>query len=206
MSPHPFTLLSLIVILSLLLPLVGPPVTVQGQPGMATASGFPSLPASRSSLLPATDPDRARVAVATLQSALVAAPAGPGMTPADAENVEFVGQIGCLSYAVAVQGDYAYVGEGPRLTILDISNPASPTVVGKTDPLPDVVQGVAVAGGYAYVADERGGLLVLRYTGGVEPTPTPTSTFTPTPTPTATSTPTATPAHLIYLPLVLRNF
>ena len=68
------------------------------------------------------------------------------------QNVELVGQIGGVSYAVAVQGNYAYLGVGPRLVVLDISNPANPTVVGQTEVLPGVVQGVAVAGNYAYVA------------------------------------------------------
>lgn len=45
------------------------------------------------------------------------------------------------------------------------------------------------------------------------PTATPTSTATPTATPTSTATPTATPtgtvtppAHLIYLPIILKNY
>ena len=63
-------------------------------------------------------------------------PAHPLFSTADAENVEFVGHIGGVTHAVAVQGSYAYIGEGPRLTILDISNPASPIVVGKTLPMP----------------------------------------------------------------------
>ena len=90
---------------------------------------------------------------------------------ADVQNVEFVGQIGGATYAVAVQGNYAYVGEGPRLTILDVSNPVSPTMVGKTDPLPDVVYDVAVAGNYAYVADEYyGGLRVVDVSDPAHPT------------------------------------
>jgi hypothetical protein len=80
-------------------------------------------------------------------------PADPLFSTADAQNVEFVGHIGGATRAVAIQGNYAYVGEGPRLTILDISNPASPTVVGNTSLLPDIVWGVCVAGGCAYVAD-----------------------------------------------------
>jgi hypothetical protein len=48
---------------------------------------------------------------------------------AEAENVEFVGQIGGATRAVSIQGDYAYIGLGPRLAVLDISNPAAPTVV-----------------------------------------------------------------------------
>jgi len=80
---------------------------------------------------------------------------------ADAENVELVGHIGGVTEAVFVQGNYAYIGEGPGLTILDISNPASPTVVGKTPPLPDIVRGVYVSGSYAYVAVDEAGLQVV---------------------------------------------
>jgi hypothetical protein len=76
--------------------------------------------------------------------------------------VEFVGHIGGYNNTVAVQGYYAYNGEGPALTILDVSNPSSPTVTGKTDPLPDaVVRGVAVVDNYAYVAGGYGGLRVV---------------------------------------------
>ena len=57
-------------------------------------------------------------------------------------NVEFVGQIGGASYAVEVQGDYAYAGVGPSLVILDITNPTSPIVAGKTPTLPELVEGV----------------------------------------------------------------
>ena len=88
-------------------------------------------------------------------------PAHPLFSTADAENVELVGHIGGVTHAVAVQGNYAYVGEGPRLTILNVSNPASPIVVGKTPPLPGLVQAVAVAEGYAYVADDYAGLRVV---------------------------------------------
>jgi hypothetical protein len=52
--------------------------------------------------------------------------AAQAQSPA-AQNVELVGHIGGVTDAVFVQGNYAYIGEGPRLTILDISNPASPS-------------------------------------------------------------------------------
>jgi hypothetical protein len=38
-----------------------------------------------------------------------------------AENVEFVGHIGGATNAVAVQGHYAYIGLGPRLTVFSNS-------------------------------------------------------------------------------------
>ena len=97
-------------------------------------------------------------------------PAHPLFSTADAENVEFVGHIGGATYAVAVQGNYAYIGVGPRLVILDISNPASPTVVGKTPPLSDIVQDIAIAGSYAYIADGDAGLRVVDVSTPANPT------------------------------------
>jgi hypothetical protein len=69
------------------------------------------------------------------------------------------GQWGGTTYAVAVQGRYAYVGEGACLAILDLANPATPVEVGKTRAMPGIVRGVAVAGKYAYLAiGQAGGL------------------------------------------------
>jgi len=93
-------------------------------------------------------------------------------------HVELVGQIGGSTYAVAVQGNYAYIGVGPRLFILDVSDPSRPDVVGQTSVLPEVV-GVAVSGSYAYVADWNGGLVILRISWRV---------------------------YLLYLPLVLKGY
>jgi len=80
---------------------------------------------------------------------------------ANVENVEFVGHIGGSTYSVFVQGNYAYIGQGPHLTILDISNQASPSVVGKTAPFPDIVQDIYVSGDYAYVTSLYSGLRVV---------------------------------------------
>lgn len=79
----------------------------------------------------------------------------------EALNVVLDGQIGGTATAVALQGQYAYIGNGSRLTIQDISNPAAPVFVGQTDPLPGAVKGVAVAGNYAYVAAFINGLRVI---------------------------------------------
>ena len=76
-------------------------------------------------------------------------------------NVEWVGQIGGATLAVAVQGRYAYVGVGPRLVVVDVGDPARPVEVGRTGVLPGVVQDVAVSGTYAYVADRDRGLRVI---------------------------------------------
>lgn len=82
-----------------------------------------------------------------------------------ARDLEYVGRIGGKISSVAVQGNYAYVGEGYGLTILDISDPASPTPVSKSLPLPDYVWYVDVLGDYVYVAvqsyDNLGSLNIL---------------------------------------------
>ncbi len=48
-----------------------------------------------------------------------------------------------------MQGAYAYIGEGEKLTILDISTPTSPTVAGQTA-LPVPALSVSLSGNYAY--------------------------------------------------------
>lgn len=82
-------------------------------------------------------------------------------TPPDLRSLQYVGHTGGWALAVAVQGNLAYVGEGPRLTVLDVSVPGSLTLVGKTDPLPGHVHGVAIVGQYAYVATGYAGLRVV---------------------------------------------
>ena len=77
------------------------------------------------------------------------------------QNVEFVSQIGGSTRAVAVSGHHAYIGVGPRLVILDVSNAAHPEVAGQTDVLPGIVGGVVVSGNYAYVADGHSGLRII---------------------------------------------
>jgi len=54
-------------------------------------------------------------------------------------------------------------GDG-GLRIIDVSNPSVPSGAGFFDTPGDAV-GVTVAGGYVYIADEAGGLIILRYTG-----------------------------------------
>ncbi len=84
-------------------------------------------------------------------------PAEPGMET----NFEFLGQIGGSAYAVTVAGDNAYLGQGPRLVILDVSIPSTLKVIGQSEVLPGIVLGVQLAGNYAYVATRYGGLHIL---------------------------------------------
>jgi hypothetical protein len=89
-----------------------------------------------------------------------------GLAPAQqqTQNVKLVGQIGGLTRSVALQGNYAYIGIGPRLVILDVSNPTHPAVAGRTDVLPWIMRGLAVMGTYAYVAAAGSGLRIINIT------------------------------------------
>ena len=140
---------------------------VDSTPGTSRISAAPRLERQPlESLTSLNSTDLEAEAAATERGAPSAAPM---VQAADAENVELVGQIGGITEAVAVQGDYAYLGVGSRLVVLDVSNPANPMVVGQTGVLPDVVQDVAVAGDYAYVADDDAGLRIIDVTDPATP-------------------------------------
>jgi hypothetical protein len=75
--------------------------------------------------------------------------------------VELIGQWGGPSEAVAVQGNYVYLGSGPRVLVFDVSDQSNPALVGRTDPLPGFVLGISVSGDFAYVADSDAGLAII---------------------------------------------
>jgi hypothetical protein len=72
--------------------------------------------------------------------------------------IETVGQLGGAVTAVDVQGNRAYLGVGPRLVILDVSDPANPTMLGQSalfnGPTAHVSQVLAVGTQAYVVADE----------------------------------------------------
>ena len=80
-------------------------------------------------------------------------------------QVSLLGQLGGSTYAVAVMGsaNYAFIGVGPRLVILNISDPTHPTFLGQTEVLPDFIEDIAISGDYAYLADSTGGLRIINF-------------------------------------------
>jgi len=95
--------------------------------------------------------------------------ASPAKPRTNAQNVELVSHIGGATNVVFVSGNRAFVGEGPRLTILDVSNPAAPTVLGKTDVWSSLVRGIYAAGNYAYVTLGTAGLRVVNVANPAAP-------------------------------------
>lgn len=75
-------------------------------------------------------------------------------------GIELVTSLGGRAYGVAVQDNYAYVGEGSSLLVLNISTPSSPSLVGRLA-MPGKVMDIALFGQYAYVADADAGLQVV---------------------------------------------
>jgi len=74
-------------------------------------------------------------------------PTQPGFDNA----LTLLGQYGGSSFAVAVRGDYAYLGQGPRLVTLNISNPGAIEFISRSDLMPGVVQDVEVEGKYVFI-------------------------------------------------------
>jgi len=104
--------------------------------------------------------------VALIAAAVCMASAGVGA--ANDVNVTLEGHFGGETDAVAVYGDYAYIGQGQDFVVLDISNPASPVELGRVT-TPDVIYGVAVSGDYAYVADDYSGLVIVDVSNKASP-------------------------------------
>ncbi len=88
----------------------------------------------------------------------------PEITPTETsyENAyELIGQYGGSSIAVAVRDKTALFGLGPRLIVMDVSNPTSPTQISRSELLPGIVQGVAIDGDHAFVTARYGGLHIF---------------------------------------------
>ena len=87
---------------------------------------------------------------------------------------DFVHRVGSVitpgvAYSVAVAGNHTYVADGASgLQVVDITNPASPTIVGSVD-TPGYAFGVAVVGNHAYVADYYSGLQVVDISNPASP-------------------------------------
>ena len=86
-----------------------------------------------------------------------------GLTSFAEVDLQIVGQLGGAVSSVALKAPNAYVGIGPRLAVLDLSNRASPQLRGETVWFEDLVQSIAISptSTYAYAAVGRDGLHVI---------------------------------------------
>ena len=84
--------------------------------------------------------------------------AGVGL--AENTNVGLVSQLSGEISNVAIVGDYAYVSQGQDFVVLDISNAANPSEMGRVASLSEI-NDVVVSGNYAYIANGDSGLAVF---------------------------------------------
>jgi len=101
---------------------------------------------------------------------------GSNLTITDISNPPDISIVGTgslttsLNLETYVSGNYAYVANSTAgLQIFDISNKASPSLVGTYNSAGDA-RGVVVSGNYAYVADSATGLLVVDISNKASPT------------------------------------
>jgi hypothetical protein len=116
--------------------------------------------------------DGARPAGAVVRSAALVAAAMPtrlylpicarnGRVPSVALDLTLAGQLGGPSWGFDVEDGLAYRGEGPHLVAMDLAHLPAIRQVGRSEPLPDLVNGVDVVGSVAYVAAGQAGLLAV---------------------------------------------
>jgi hypothetical protein len=70
-------------------------------------------------------------------------------------SLEQIGQTGGAVTSVELSGQYAYVGVGPRVVVLDISDPRTPTPVGQGPVFPNLVQDLEMVQGHLVVGIDR---------------------------------------------------
>ncbi len=77
--------------------------------------------------------------------------------------VHLVGQLGGQSQAIAIsqKRSIAYLGVGPRVVILDVSDPNNVREIAQSQVLPEVVEEIVIRDRYAYVADGYAGLYIM---------------------------------------------
>ena len=97
-------------------------------------------------------------------------PVGTNSSGLKPRGFTLVGQLGGSSMAVAVAGDLAVLGQGPRVVMLDVSNPKNPALLGESEVLKGLVKGIEIIGKYAYATTMYGGLNILDISDPSHPT------------------------------------
>lgn len=92
------------------------------------------------------------IALATL-AALASLSTLRPVSAQETENIRIVGQIGGRCRVVDVQGDYAYVSEGQKMAVVDVSDSTRPQIVSRTA-FPWIVEGIHASGTYVHVLGE----------------------------------------------------
>ncbi len=151
--------------------------SIWGDPLLSQTKGAtPTVPTNTSTLAAATSVMPTAVPSSTSTSIPTTIPSStPTALPLPTPNpalgpLQIVGQIGGPTQAVAVADNYAFVGVGSRLTVLDISTPSSPRELGSSEPFSAAVRDVEVFGNTAFVAAGGAGLYIVDISDPAHPT------------------------------------
>jgi hypothetical protein len=74
---------------------------------------------------------------------------------------DLVEQTGGVINDIKIRGDLVYIGQGPRLIVLKVNTEGKLELIGKSAVLPSIVKGFDFTGDYVYIADSKGGLIIL---------------------------------------------
>jgi len=89
--------------------------------------------------------------------------------PISGEPLDMLQQTGGGTNTVVVQGNYAFIGEGPALVVLNVQDPLNPVQVGKSRVLPDIIYGATLVGSYVFVAAGDAGLRIFNISNPADP-------------------------------------
>jgi hypothetical protein len=117
-----------------------------------------SPPISISTLLPApTEPPHLSVTPLAQEQPVISGTPLPALPLPATEEVTFTitGQVGGTLNAVAMDGNIVYLGVGPCLLTVDITDPAAPRFLWQSEILSGMVGAIAIQSGLAYVGAGR---------------------------------------------------
>jgi hypothetical protein len=97
-----------------------------------------------------------RVSALSLAIVSILLPARLGAAP----SLELVSTLGGYHLAVAAEGNLVYLGEGPHLVVLDVSDPDAPRVVSRTR-FGGIFQSILLEGAEVFVAADGLGILQI---------------------------------------------
>lgn len=86
------------------------------------------------------------------------------------QELTLLGHVGGVTQTIFVQDQYAYLAESISLTILDVSNPATPTLVSKTRLSSTTIRDIYVVGDIAFLTTGSGGLKLVDVSDPYNPT------------------------------------
>jgi hypothetical protein len=80
---------------------------------------------------------------------------------ANPKMLELLGQHGGSSGAIVLDGGIAYIGQGPRVVAVDVSNADKPRAMGESKVLPGLVEGISLVGKKIFVVTKYSGLYIF---------------------------------------------